>query len=95
MAKSPWQRSVLFWCQDQPDSHNSLLGEGAQERDTLFGFGHIPRIDSGRYKQINDLGRGENCEFCLYWEFGDSSHRLVGENGENEVVPGSKNGIGV
>ena len=65
-AKSPWQRSVLFWCQDQPDSHNSLLGEGAQERDTLFGFGHIPRIDSGRYKQINDLGRGENCEFCLY-----------------------------
>ena len=75
MAKLPWQRSVLFQCQDQPESQHSLPGEREQERDTLFGFGHIPHIDSGRYKQINELGRGENCEFCLYSEFGDSSHR--------------------
>ena len=58
--------SVLFWCQDQPDSQGSFLGERTQERDTLVGFGHVPRIDSGRYKLINDLGRGEKWEFCLY-----------------------------
>ena len=32
----------IFWCQDQPDSQDSLLGERGQEKDTLVGSGHVP-----------------------------------------------------